>query len=247
MQNKSGLNYFLSGFSLITTKGIKRFVFIPLAVNILLFSIAFYFLYGEIAVGITWLMSLIPSWLDWLKTLLSFFLWPLAVITVLLVFALIFGTLANWIAAPFNGVLSEKLERHLTGHAIGDESLLALVKDVPRMLGREFSKFAWYVPRALFFLLLFFLLPVVGQVLWFMFNAWMMAIQYCDYPYDNHKVSFKSMREHLSMHKGKCFSFGVGVSLFSLIPLLNFIVMPVAVCGATAMWVDELKPDLTKR
>ena len=34
-----------------------------------------------------------------------------------------FGTLANWIAAPFNGVLSEKVERHLTGQAMGDDGL----------------------------------------------------------------------------------------------------------------------------
>ncbi|MGK4315418.1 hypothetical protein ABU557_17095, partial [Escherichia coli] len=27
-------------------------------------------------------------------------------------------------------------------------------------------------------------------------------------------------------------------SLFTMIPLLNLFIMPVAVCGATAMWVD---------
>ena len=65
MQSKSGFSYFLSGFSLITTKGLKRFVFIPLIVNLLLFSVAFYFLYGQIGEGITWLMSLIPEWLGY--------------------------------------------------------------------------------------------------------------------------------------------------------------------------------------
>lgn len=247
MAGKSGFSYFLAGFQLITTKGLKRFVFIPLLVNLLLFSVAFYFLYGEIAVGITWIIELIPDWLDWLRGVISFFLWPLAVISVLLVFALIFGTLANWIAAPFNGILAEKVERHLTGQALGDDGLMDLVKDVPRMLGRELAKLTWYLPRALLFLILFFLIPVFGQVLWFLFNAWMMAIQYCDYPYDNHKVPFKTMREHLRAHKGKSLSFGIGVSLFSLIPLVNFIVMPVAICGATAMWVEQLKPDLRKQ
>ena len=247
MQNKSGLSYFMTGFSLIKTKGLKRFVFIPLTVNLLLFSVAFYFLFGEIGEGISWLMSLIPQWLDWLRGVISFFLWPLAVLSVLLIFALVFGTLANWIAAPFNGILAEKVERHLTGQSIGDDGLLDLIKDVPRMLGREFAKLIWYIPRAVVFLILFLLIPVIGQVLWFMFNAWMMAIQYCDYPYDNHKVPFKVMRAHLGKHKTLCFSFGVGVSLFSLIPLVNFIVMPVAICGATAMWVERLKPGLQSR
>jgi CysZ protein len=164
----------------------------------------------------------------------------------LLIFALIFGTLANWIAAPFNGVLSEKVERHLTGQDLGDEGVMSLVKDIPRTVGRELTKLIWYVPRAIGFLLLFFFLPIIGQVLWFLFNAWMMAIQYCDYPYDNHKIDFTRMRLHLGEHKGKAMTFGMMVNIFSLIPVVNFIVMPVAICGATSMWVRELKDTLAK-
>lgn len=238
------MNYFLQGFSLIQTKGLKRFVFIPLAVNLILFSVALYALFGQIDGAIIWLVDLIPDWLGWLKSALSYIIWPLAVITILLVFALIFGTLANWIAAPFNGLLAEKVEKHLTGQDLGDTGVLDVVKDIPRTLGREFSKLAYYIPRALGFLLLFFILPVFGQVLWFLFTAWMMAIQYCDYPFDNHKVSFKDMRRTLNQSRGNCFSFGIGVSIFSMIPIVNFLVMPVAICGATAMWVDNLKPKL---
>jgi CysZ protein len=32
--------------------------------------------------------------------------------------------------------------------------------------------------------------------------------------------------------------------VFSLIPIVNFLVMPVAVCGATALWVNELKKQV---
>ncbi|MEC8416433.1 MAG: sulfate transporter CysZ [Pseudomonadota bacterium] len=241
-----GVHYFFEGFSLIKTKGLKRFVFVPLTINLLLFSVAFYFLFGQIEVGITYVINLVPDWLGWIKTGISFILWPLAVISVLLIFALVFGTLANWIAAPFNGVLSEKVERHLTGQDLGDEGVMALIKDIPRTIGREMSKLAWYLPRAIGFLLLFFLLPIIGQVLWFLFNAWMMAIQYCDYPYDNHKVDFTRMRMHLGEHKGKAMTFGMMVNVFSLIPVVNFIVMPVAICGATSMWVNELKNTLAK-
>jgi CysZ protein len=238
------LNYFLQGFSLIQTKGLKRFVFIPLMVNLLLFCAAFYALFGQIDGAIVWLVDLIPDWLGWLKSALSYIIWPLAVISILLIFALIFGTLANWIAAPFNGLLAEKVEKHLTGQDLGDTGVLDVVKDIPRTLGREFAKLAYYIPRALGFLLLFFILPVFGQILWFLFSAWMMAIQYCDYPFDNHKVAFKDMRRTLNQSRGNCFSFGIGVSIFSMIPIINFLVMPVAICGATAMWVDNLKPKL---
>ena len=246
MISRSGFAYFSSGFSLIRTKGLKRFVLVPLTVNLLLFITAFYFLFAEIGVAIDWLINLIPQWFGWVKTVLEYVLWPIAVMSVLLIFALIFGTLANWIAAPFNGILAEKVERHLTGQDLGDEGVLSLIKDIPRTLGREFSKLAWYLPRAIGFLLIFLFVPIIGQVVWFMFSAWMQAIQYCDYPYDNHKVPFTTMRQHLGQHKGKAFSFGIMVNLCSLIPILNFIVMPVAICGATAMWVNELSTDLPR-
>ena len=138
--SSGGVHYFFEGFSLIKTKGLKRFVFVPLTINLVLFSVAFYFLFGQIEMGIAYVIDLVPEWLGWIKTAISFFLWPLAVISVLLIFALIFGTLANWIAAPFNGVLSEKVERHLTGQDLGDEGVMSLVKDIPRTVGRELTK-----------------------------------------------------------------------------------------------------------
>jgi CysZ protein len=237
------VHYFFQGFSLITTKGLKRFVFIPLVVNLLLFATAFYFLFGQISESIVWVVDLVPDWqwLSWLKEGLSYIIWPIAVISILLIFALVFGTLANWIAAPFNGLLAEKIELHLTGQSLGDSGLIDIVKDVPRTLGRELSKFTYYLPRAIGFLLLFFILPVAGQVLWFLFSAWMMAVQYCDYAFDNHKISFTEMRRTLQSSRANCFSFGIAVSIGSMIPIVNFLVMPVAVCGATAMWVDDLR------
>ena len=51
------------------------------------------------------------------------------------------------------------------------------------------------------------------------------------------------MQSHLSAHKGKALSFGIMVNVFSLIPVVNFIVMPVAICGATSMWVGVLKRE----
>jgi len=237
----SGVSYFIQGFSLITVKGLKRFVFVPLMINLVLFASAFYFLFGEIAIGIQTVLSFIPDWLGWLKEGLIYVLWPIAVISVLLIFALIFGTLANWIAAPFNGLLAEKVEQHLTGQAIDSSGLGDIIKDLPRTLGREMTKLLYYIPRAIGFLILFFILPIFGQILWFLFNGWMMTVQYADYPFDNHKIPFHQMRQRLSERRSLSFSFGIITSIFALIPIVNFIVMPVAICGATAMWVNEYK------
>lgn len=234
----NGSAYFFKGFELIQTKGIRRFVFIPLAINLILFSVAFYYLLNQIEYLIQWIDSSIPSWLTWL----SIILWPLAIISTLVVFSFIFSAVANWLAAPFNGLLSEKVEIFLSGSSTNeDDGISAIIKDIPRTLTREWQKFKYYLPRAFGFFILLWLLPVIGQILWFLFIAWMMAIQYKDYPFDNHKISFKQMKLSLQANKGLSYSFGITVTIFSMIPIVNLIVMPVAICGATALWVDHYK------
>ncbi len=49
------------------------------------------------------------------------------------------------------------------------------------------------------------------------------------------------MLYNLKQKKGKAYVFGVLVYVFTTIPILNIIVMTVAICGATAMWVAEFK------
>jgi CysZ protein len=233
-QNQSGASYFFKGFSLIRQKGVRRFVFIPLAINTILFSVAFYYGYLKLESYMTSFMDWLPSWLDWLSVVL----WPLAVITILVLFSFVFSTVANWLAAPFNGLLSEKIEAILSGNEAPKGSMLDIVKDVPRTLSREWQKLSYYVPRAIGFFIIMWLLPVIGQIIWFLFVSWMMAIQYKDYPFDNHKISFTQMKQMLKENQGVSYSFGVTVALFSMIPVVNLVVMPVAICGATAIWVD---------
>lgn len=237
---KSGIQYFLDGFSLIKRPGLRRFVLVPLLCNLVLFSGALVLAINYLTHLMQWIDQSVPSWLDWL----SFLLWPLLIIAVLIVFSFIFSSIMNWIAAPFNGLLAEKVEQLLTGKPLNTGGAMDTVKDLPRVFGREWQKLKYYLPRALLVLVLFFI-PVIGQtafpIIWFLFSAWMMAIQYCDYPFDNHKVAFNDMKFALKQTKGSSMSFGVAVTVFSMVPIVNFIVMPVAICGATAMWVDKYR------
>lgn len=240
----SGMGYFFKGFDLIQLKGIRRFVLIPLLINLLFFSVAFYFIYIELEHYIAMLTGWLPSWLNWLSSVI----WPFAVVTVLIIFSFIFSTAANWLAAPFNGLLSEKIELMLLQNKPLNESavngvIIDIVKDIPRTLSRELQKLTYYLPRAIGFFILLLILPIVGQVLWFLFVAWMMAIQYKDYPFDNHKIPFSEMKREIQQRKGLTYSFGISVTIFSMLPIVNLIVMPVAICGATALWVDHYRDD----
>lgn len=243
MGQKSGIDYFFSGFNLIMRPGIRAFVIIPLSINVLLFGAAFFYLFSQVTPLVEYLTGILPESLSWLEEGLSYIVWPIVLAIMLLFTALVFGTITNWIAAPFNGLLSERVEMILTGQEIEGGGLMDIIKDIPRTLGREFVKLGYYLPRAIVFLIVFFMLPVFGQIIWFLFTAWMMAIQYCDYPFDNHKISFNTMKNQLLTQRKDCFLFGITVTFFSMIPIANLVVMPVAICGATSMWVDKFRED----
>ncbi|MDE3968637.1 sulfate transporter CysZ, partial [Glaesserella parasuis] len=166
---------------------------------------------------------------------------------ILVAFYFAFTTLANFIAAPFNALLAEKVEQQLTGKNLTEMSFNEMLKDIPRMLKREWQKMWYSIPRLVALFLLGFI-PVLGQtiipILAFIFGAWLIAIQYCDYPFDNHKIQFQRMRNALAQYRTMNFTFGALVSIFTMLPFINLVVMPVAVCGATAMWVNEYKRAL---
>lgn len=237
MQLTKGMEYFFSGFSLITQKGLKRFVLIPLLINLTLFGGSLFYLYGWFTEGFAYITSLLPEWLSWLEWLM----WPLAIMVVLFSYTMVFTVITNFIAAPFNGLLSEKVELYLTGQRVNDDGLMDTLKDVPRMLGREWTKLCYYLPRAIGFFILLWILPVIGQILWVLFSCWMYAVQYKDYPFDNHKIGFNEMKDDLKQKQTLSYGFGFSVMLLTAIPFINLIVMPVAVCGATKLWVENYR------
>ena len=87
---------------LVSLPGIRRFVILPLAVNVLLMGGAFWWLFTKLGEWIPAMMSKIPAWLGWL----DYLIWPVAVLSVVLVFSYFFSPIANWIAAPVSGLLA---------------------------------------------------------------------------------------------------------------------------------------------
>jgi CysZ protein len=68
----------------------------------------------------------------------------------------------------------------------------------------------------------------------------MMALQYGDYPMDNHRYSLAQVKRELRREPLTSLGFGAAVMLGSMVPVLNFLIMPAAVCGATIYWVERL-------
>jgi len=230
----------LKGARLLSQPGLRRFVIIPVAINILLFTLSLWVLAAQFSPLVEGWLAFLPGWLDWLEWL---FWLIFAVIAILLVFYT-FSILANLIAAPFNGLLAEAVEQHLTGRPLpGGGSLLSALKEAPIAILDELRKLGYFALRAIPLLILFWIpvLNLAAPLLWVLFSAWMMAVEYCDYPMGNHGVRFTEQRRRLRQRKLLSFGFG-GATLFAtMIPLVNFLVMPAAVAGATALWVEQLK------
>ena len=180
-----------------------------------------------------------PGWLGFIEWIL----WPLIALTLSMATGYLFRAVALLIASPFNGLLAEKAEELITGRPVDAlEGFGAALAAAPRAILREISKLIYYIPMALFVLLLSFVVSPLAPFLWFLLGAWMMGIQYVDYPMDNHQLSFADVKEAVRSRRLSSLGFGGAVALCTSIPVVNFFVVPSAVVGATLLWSKELEP-----
>lgn len=237
----SGAGYLFRGFSLIFQPGLKRFVLIPIAINIVIYLVLFGMGYHYMAELIRWTDGFLPHWLQWL----NWIIWPIFLIANMVFLLYTFTLFANIVSAPFNSFLSEKIELMETGKKYESGGWQEALKEMPRTLGREWAKLKYYLPRAVALLILSFIpgINAIASILWLIFGSWMMAIQYLDYPMDNHKVSFDEMIKALKSHGFSNLGFGACTLIASFIPILNFFAMPAAVAGATLKWLDHHKTE----
>ena len=234
-----GIGYLVEGAKLLTHPSLRLFVVIPLTVNILIFG-------SLIWLGLSYMTDLMDRWLgsipDWLG-FIQWILWPLIGLTLSLMTGYLFTAMALIIASPFNGLLAEKAEELVTGREVpAMEGLGTALMMVPRGIFREIAKLLYYLPMAAFVLLVTFIpvLNTAAPVLWFLLGAWMMSIQFVDYPMDNHQLSFADVKEAVRRRRLSSMGFGGAVALCTGIPLVNFFVVPAAVVGATLLWSKEL-------
>ncbi len=69
----------------------------------------------------------------------------------------------------------------------------------------------------------------------------MLAISYVDYPMGNHGLTFPEQRRQLGQRRYLALGFGGAVMCALAIPVVNFLVIPAAVAGATILWVERLE------
>ena len=237
----SSAAYLLRGLRLLNRPGIRGYVALPLGINLVVYLLVGWFVGRKILAFNALLLGHLPPWLGWLDTLV----WLLFGLIALLVTAYTFTLLANLIAAPFNGLLAERVELAFTGSLPPDNGdWKVLMKNIIPDLANELRKVLYFASRAgvLFLLTLIPVVNLFAAPLWLIFSAWMMALEYLDYPMANHRLRFKAQRLQHRQYPVNLLSFGAATLLISVTPVINLLAMPAAVAGATALWVEQLQP-----
>ena len=235
----TGTRALARAFALVREPGIRRYVIIPILINAVLFGGLIWYGYGLYAPLVAWIMSFVPSFLGFLEWIIWLFF---GVLSALVVFFL-FTPIANIVAAPFNALMAEKIEAHLTGQP--PSSKVGFMKMAIDAIASQLRKLV-YIGLWALGLFLVTLIPVVNiisPILWVVFGAWLLSLEYFDYPMGNHDLVFAEQKKRLAEHRGLALGFGGGLMIMTSIPVVNFIAMPIGVAGATLLWVEQFQPS----
>ncbi|HKJ70343.1 MAG TPA: sulfate transporter CysZ [Gammaproteobacteria bacterium] len=230
----AGIGYLLRGFDLIRRPGWRRYAAAPVAASLVVFLALAALLGWGFDV---WMEALLPDnwgWLEWL-------LWPLFAVVVALVWVFTFVQLTFLVGAPFNDLLSEKVQRHAGAGPPPGGGWLAMLREGPRALASAAHALAyalmWAVP-----LVLLTLVPVVNlaaPLLWLVLNAWLLAVEYADYPLGARGYSFRQKLAAVAAHRALALGFGLATLVAMSIPLVNLAAMPAAVAGSTLLYSER--------
>ncbi|MCZ6709699.1 MAG: sulfate transporter CysZ [Gammaproteobacteria bacterium] len=228
----AGIQIFLDGARLAGNRQLGRYTWIPVLIAVVVITIGLSLTLGYLKEFSSYLVALLPEWLDFLDVVLTPLLYALG----LLIGAWLLSLLAVVIASPFLGDLSIQVER--LRYADAPANTGGVWRGAASSLRREARKLGYHLPR-LVGVFLITLIPVINAlspVVWFGFGAWTMAVQFADYPAENRGLPFIQTLEHLRRNRVTALGFGACVTLALAIPLLNIMVIPVAVAGGTILW-----------
>ncbi|MDH5472581.1 MAG: EI24 domain-containing protein, partial [Gammaproteobacteria bacterium] len=116
-------------------------------------------------------------------------------------------------------------------------------KTIQKSISSEIGKLFYLLKWSIMIVIISFI-PVVNMgapFIWIFFGAWMLALEYLDYPMGNHGHYFREINQLARSKKTLSLGFGSGSLILTSIPVINFIAMPASVAGATALWVEEVK------
>ncbi|MCQ8116573.1 sulfate transporter CysZ [Methylomonas rosea] len=211
------------GAKMLTHPELRKYLLIPLFINMVLYTGAFVLGYHSVSALIH---SFIPDWLSWL----NWILWPLFFISFLVIGFFTFTLFANLIAAPYYSQLAAKTLQLISGGSV-------VKADLPwdKVFFGELRRVGYLLLRVLPLLLLF-LIPVVNLIaplLWAVFAAWGIAMEFLAYPLEERGMPFPEQKQFMKQTRWGVISLGGLTGLGLTLPIVNLLMGQAAVIGAT--------------
>ncbi|MBI2027329.1 MAG: EI24 domain-containing protein [Deltaproteobacteria bacterium] len=235
----TGFSYLFKGARfLFKQKSLWKVALLPIVINIAFLVLCFFSLWPWVLQFISRQPTFISTW-EFMNYIVSATAWILTLILAFLL-TLFFGSL---IASPFNDWLSEKTEKIATGSVISFTfSWKDFIKNMTFILVEEFRKISLIIVIQVGLILLH-LLPLMGSTLYFILNPLVtiifIAFEYVDYSMGRRHLSLSQKCRWIQSHFSLCLGFGCATFVLFFIPLINFTIIPVAVVGATLLYVEK--------
>lgn len=160
--------------------------------------------------------------------------------------------LASIVCAPLYSFLATYAQAQIHGNSqplLGQGSSQSwpsfIVGSVLRMFGREFVKWVcfaalwaagWVITSIPF-------VDYLAPLIWLLITAWTFSLNYLDYVYDQNDISFIQMSMEAGRNLLPTLSLGLIFCLLMLMPYLNYVLPPLAVCAATQYFM-RLRNDM---
>lgn len=248
----SSLNHIINGFMIHFRtvsmyrkhKFLWKYSFLPLLINVVLMVALF-------ITVIYFGLPAIQNWVSghgehWVWNILSGLAGFFAFIVFLILTFLLFLLAANIISAPFNDMLSEKLERSVWPEASRTWPTLSISKILWISIAEEAKKMLFLFGTWIMLLPLN-LIPIIGSLLYFAVNMYFtfltLSLEYTGYCLDRRGYTFREKRAFTRRYKHSMLGFGAGVACILAVPLVNFFLIPAAVVGGSLLSIELLREE----
>jgi CysZ protein len=225
---------------LLANKRLLPFVIMPALINLLLFagSAVLLIMHAGDLLGWLWQKPAVEHSLDVPLVTLWYVAYVVSILLALVVSYVIVLVSGGILASPFHDFLSENTEQILLGvdelPDTGESMIAGLIRSV-------FSSALIGVTYGLLMIpiLLLNVIPLAGSVaatiLGASVSAYFVSLEYTDPTLERHGMRIRDKFRLIWDNLPLCASFGLGTSFLLWIPLLNFVCMPIAVIGGTAL------------
>lgn len=252
-----GFRSFFSGISfLIARPRLWWLAIVPASIGIIMLIVmfvGFFHYYGDLH---AWIISHVGHLhIDnpdaWWMHVLNVLLWVVDLLVQLLVvlvsailILLVFYIATLVISAPFNDMLSERVEEEVTGVKTPPFSIKRMIRETGHTMWIEVLKGLVFISVPIVSLVLL-IIPAIGGICYLVvtliFGMWDMGFTYIDYPMGRRHMSFMQRMRFAWRNKSALVGFG----WIFIIPFLNFFFIAPMAVGGTLLYLKCEKQDLS--